>query len=159
MPECATVVWLAAIEEAHDSSFKIQSVQLFGGLKKRQKICLQQLPQCYCRINAAQMKDDGCLFTPGLHKSLRTHTCAGIHTHKRIHKCKNSDKHDTTEDNRFMFFLSNAKRQPKLETDGIIYNPENCPWPRLMMVNNPNECNTYVCDCHIAICIQVHVEC
>lgn len=52
------------------------------------EIWLQQLLQCYCRIHAAKIKNDECLFTPGLHKSLRTHTCAGVRTEKCIHKCK-----------------------------------------------------------------------
>lgn len=117
---------------------KCQVYNILG--EKRQKIWLQQLLHCYCRINAAQMKDDECLFTPGLHKSLRTHTCAGVHTEKRIHKCEmRANIGLKTPLNVFPFW---CKRQPIRETDGIIPNRENCSWPQLMMVNNPNECYT-----------------
>lgn len=87
------------------------------------------------------MKDDECLFTRGLHKSLRTHTCAGVHTEKRIHKCK-TQENIQLKTFCLMFFLSNAKDNQFKETDGIIPNHKNCSWPQLMMVNNPNECYT-----------------
>lgn len=86
------------------------------------------------------MKDDECLFTPGLHKSLRTHTCAGVHTEKRIHKCETrANIRLKMPLNVFPFW---CKRQPIRETDGIISNHENCSWPQLMVANNPNECYT-----------------
>lgn len=28
------------------------------------------------------------------------------------------------------------------ETDGIVFNHDNCSWPQLMIANNPNECYT-----------------
>lgn len=120
---------LPAIEKAQDFSFKIPSLQHFVGKKKKKKIWLQQLLQCYCKINAAQMKDDECLFTRGLHKSLEN-----THMRRRLQREKhpqmqNVDKH-TSEDTLlnvfFFFFLLECKRQPIRETDGIIFYHGDC---------------------------------
>lgn len=39
------------------------------------------------------------------------------------------------------------------ETDGIVSNHDNCSWPQLMIVNNPNECYTIFM---IAILLPAH---
>lgn len=118
--------------------------------KKKKKVWLQQLLQCYCRMNAAQMKDDECRFYSRTSEKVleHTHTCAGVHMDKkktRIHNMQKTLAHIRLKLRRLMSPPPHPqckKDDQSEETDGIVSYHGDCSWPQLMMVNNPNECYT-----------------